>query len=121
MVRINLIVAVDKKYGFSKNNTIPWRIREDSFFFTDVTKRTYSNKKNCVIMGKHTWKSLPNQYRGLSDRINIVISTTMTENELMNDNITKTEAYLVNNLNDAIELGKKVAGKIFIGGGEKYI
>ena len=36
---LSLIVCIDKKYGFSKNNEIPWSIKEDSSFFLDVTKK----------------------------------------------------------------------------------
>lgn len=118
-IPINLIIAVDKFYGFAKKNSIPWRIREDSLYFSDVTKRNYTKKKNAIIMGKNTWKTLPDQFRGLNERINIVVSSTMTQNELLNDNVTKTEAHLVNNLDQGIELCNKLeTGKIFIGGGE---
>lgn len=115
----NLIVAFDKKGGISKNGMIPWRIKEDSNFFLDVTKRSYvPNKKNAVIIGKNTWKSLPKLDRGLKDRINIVVSKTMTNNELNSDNGTGADSYLVKSLNDGIELCNKLQpGKIFIGGG----
>lgn len=117
--KTNLIVAVDSNWGISKQNTIPWRIKEDSTFFQDVTKRIYEgNKRNVVIMGRNTWKALPDSFRGLKDRINIVVSSSMKEEELVNDNVTKSETYLVKSLTESMELSIKLnPGRIFIGGG----
>jgi dihydrofolate reductase/thymidylate synthase len=117
--RINLIVAVDSKWGISRKGKIPWSIPEDYTFFLDVTKRSYiKNKKNVLILGKNTWKALPNESRGLKDRINIVVSNSMTIEELNTDNITKTNAYLVTTLSEAILKSNDLnSGKIFICGG----
>ena len=77
-VPIALIVAVDIRNGISRDNIIPWKIKEDSNFFQDVTKRQYiKGKENAVIMGRNTWAALPAEFRGLKDRINIVISSTI--------------------------------------------
>lgn len=118
-IKKTLICATDSKYGISKNSLIPWRIKEDSDFFQDVTKRTYiSNTKNATIMGKTTWKVLPDSYRGLNSRINIVISNSMTKDELDTDNKTKAESYLAKSLNEAYEMCDSLnVGKIFICGG----
>ena len=119
--RTNLIVAIDSTFGISKNNIIPWKIKEDMNFFQDVTRRTYvPDEQNVVIMGKSTWKALPDSYRGLRDRINIVVSSSMTTNELNTDNKTKTESYLVKSLSDAFGLCDTLQpGKVFIGGGSQ--
>ena len=118
-LNINLIVAVDTNWGISKNTSIPWHIKEDMNLFQDVTKRSYEPKKyNAVIMGKNTWKLLPVPFRGLRDRINIVISTTMSSDELNEDNTTKSESYVVKSLEEALDLCNKLQpGKVFIGGG----
>lgn len=109
---IILIVAVDSKNSISLNNKIPWNISNDNYFFQDMTKQG----NNAIIMGKNTWKSLP--IKALKDRINIVISTKMTEQELILDNITKTKAYLSNNLLNGIKLCQSInLDKIFICGG----
>ena len=117
--KTNLIVAVDSDWGISKQNNIPWRLKEDSNFFNDVTKRQYEkNKLNAVIMGKNTWKALPDTFRGLKDRVSIIVSSSMTSEELDNDNITKSESYVVKSLSEGIELCNKLdLGKVFIGGG----
>jgi len=119
--KINLIVAADSKWGISKQGNIPWRIKEDYNFFLDVTKRQYvAHKKNVLIMGKNTWKALPDISRGLKDRITIVISSSMTIDEMKMDNLTNSEAYLVKSLPDAMNLYKELdAGKPFICGGSQ--
>lgn len=119
-IPISLIVALDSKNGISINNKIPWQIKEDSNFFQDTTKRSFNNKQNAVIFGKNTWKALPDSVRGLKDRINIIVSTTMTITELNQDNCTQVYAYLKNNLIEAIEFCKTLdIGRIFICGGNK--
>ena len=117
--RINLIVAVDSKFGISRKGIIPWRFKQDGLFFADVTKRVYQkDKKNAVIMGKDTWKELPDIYRGLKDVTNIVVSKTMTQQDLVSDNKTGAAAYLVKSLTDAYNLCSQInPGKVFIGGG----
>lgn len=120
MSNINLIVAFDSKKGISKNNKIPWEIKEDYNFFQDITSRPNSeNKKNVLIMGKNTWKALPVKSRGLRNRITIIISTTMTGEELQQDNTTKEEVYLTTSLTDAFTTLKYQKRDIFICGGSK--
>jgi len=118
-IKTNLIVAVDSKWGFSKNGIIPWKIKEDYNFFLDTTKRVYLNDtKNAVIMGKNTWKSLPENFRGLNGRANVIVSTTMTDEEVILDNKTNAVVHLVKSLQDGIKLcHQHKYGKIFIGGG----
>lgn len=103
--RINLIVAYDQKKGISNDGKIPWDIKEDSNFFQDVTSREYySGKKNVLIMGKLTWKALPAQYRGLKNRITVVVSSSMNNEELKEDNTTGEEVYLAKSFLDAMHL-----------------
>ena len=64
----SLIAAVDSKMGIAKQGKIPWHSPEDMKHFSDFTSY------NIVIMGRKTWDSLPNNYRPLPNRINIVIS-----------------------------------------------
>jgi dihydrofolate reductase len=51
--------------------------RQEMAYFTRMT-RTVENpssvKQNAVIMGRKTWDSVPQKYRPLKDRINIVLS-----------------------------------------------
>lgn len=70
---MNIIVAVDDKFGFSKNGGIPWKSGIDMKHFKNVTLH------HVCIMGKNTFLSLG---KPLIDRINIVVSKTLkTEHE----------------------------------------
>lgn len=61
-----VIAAVDRKNGIGKDNGIPFW--SDMAFFKAMTVG------HLVIMGRKTWESL--KERPLSDRINVVVSTT---------------------------------------------
>ena len=68
---MNLIVAVDKKWGIGKSNKILYNIKPDMEFFKEKTLNS------TVIMGRKTLESLP-KGKPLKDRTNIVL----TENPL---------------------------------------
>lgn len=65
---ISLIAAFSQNHCIGKNNKLPWNIPEDLAHFKAITKG------NVVIMGRKTWESLPNIFRPLPDRKNVVIS-----------------------------------------------
>lgn len=118
---INIIVCVDINMGISKNGVIPWKNKIDMDFFKDITTKTTNNKINAVIMGKNTWKSIPSKYRGLKERYNIIVSTTLTKIEIEQDNNSKVDYFLAPTLEKAIEHAKNRdrIDKIFICGGRK--
>ena len=64
------ILATDINFGISKDGEIPWKSKKDMRFFFNKTKN------NVIIMGKTTYFSLPEQFRPLKDRLNIVLSRT---------------------------------------------
>ena len=71
-----MIVAVDEKMGLGKDGAIPWRSSRDMRRFKDVTLRpSGEGKQNVVVMGRKTWESLPDKFRPLPGRLNIVISS----------------------------------------------
>ncbi len=70
MTAINLIVACDLQGGIGLSNKLPWpALHEDMQWFKKHTT------DNICIMGSNTWRSLPNAYRPLPDRINVVFSS----------------------------------------------
>ena len=83
----SIIVATDKNGGIGFNEddskyTIPWKNSTDMKFFKDTTSSTTITKS--VIMGRHTYMSLP--VKKLPNRINIVITTnsdTVTEKDVL--------------------------------------
>lgn len=52
----NIIVAMCENNGIGKNNTLPWKYKEELIHFSKITK---GNGNNAIIMGKNTWNSLP--------------------------------------------------------------
>ncbi len=71
----SIIAAIDKERGIGKNNSIPWHLSGDFKHFAQVTKATHNaEKQNAVIMGLNTWKSLPDAYRPLPGRLNVVLN-----------------------------------------------
>ena len=104
MSEIIIIAAMAENFVIGKDNALPWSIKEDMAHFIRLTKGW-----PCV-MGRKTWESLPK--KPLSERLNVVVSTTMTEALSPN-----TDFKLCPSLPAAIE---HCAGyeKIFICGGE---
>jgi len=117
-----LIVAVDNKYGISKNGKIPWHIKGDYDYFYDTTTRTdISNEKNVILMGKNTWIALPRNIRSLKNRINIVLSPDTTQQEIDKMNTTKEETHVMRSLRSALDFcSTKSIPKLFVCGG-KYV
>jgi dihydrofolate reductase len=62
------IVAWDEELGIGKDNSIPWRCKED----IDHFKKTTAGHK--VVMGRKTWESIPFKFRPLPNRTNIIIT-----------------------------------------------
>jgi len=117
MVQFDIVACVDKNNGLGKDNTIPWMKseygKEDMNYFRSLTTQTiYEKKKNIVIMGFNTFRSL--SYKALVNRFNIVISKTNTCNY---DNIHYEES-----LDNALKyclVHKEEYNRIFVIGGKK--
>ncbi|KAL4091507.1 hypothetical protein QTP88_026183 [Uroleucon formosanum] len=74
----SLIAAVSKNGGIGYKGNLPWKIKKEMEYFNLMT--TLVNVKgaqNAVIMGRGTWQSIPDKYRPLKGRINVVISKTL--------------------------------------------
>ncbi len=102
-----MILAVDEKLGLGKDNTLSWRIPADMKYFKDVTSNTKDLAKlNAVIMWRKTWESIPAKYRPLPDRVNCVLSRSITD-ESINSKIDDFVLYF-NSLDSCLEeLNKK--------------
>ena len=74
-LKLSIIVAVDEHNGIGKGGTLPWSLSADLKHFKEITTKTDSLKKqNAVIMGRKTWESLPEKFRPLPQRLNIVLT-----------------------------------------------
>ena len=75
MINFSIMVAMDEQQGIGKGGTLPWHIPGDLKYFKNLTTKTkLLDKKNVVIMGRKTWESLPQNFRPLVSRINIVLT-----------------------------------------------
>ncbi|MDE5841863.1 MAG: dihydrofolate reductase, partial [Malacoplasma sp.] len=93
----------DLQRGIGKNNTIPWKIKEEMIFF----KNTTINKT--VVMGKNTFLSIK---KPLVNRKNIVISSTLKNN-------LESKIIIYQNPNDFLKDYWNCEEEIYIIGGKK--
>ncbi|XP_048750047.2 dihydrofolate reductase-like isoform X2 [Ostrea edulis] len=117
--KLNLVVAVCNNGGIGKDGQLPWRLKKDMEFFKKITTQTKDNgKQNAVVMGRKTWLSIPEKFRPLANRINIILSTTIDPFD---------GVYVAKSLDEAITmvtgngvLADKVEGVHIIGGSSVY-
>ena len=108
---VNIIVAYCKNNGIGFNNTMPWKIKSDLKKFRRLST---GNGNNAIIMGKNTYNSL--NCDGLPNRDNLILSTTIEVDKLINTNITKSFNN-IEKLEDFVKL--KNYDEVWIIGGEK--
>jgi dihydrofolate reductase len=65
---ISLIVAISENNVIGKNNSLPWHLPADIKYFRDTTVG------HCVIMGRKNYDSIPEKYRPLNGRTNIIVT-----------------------------------------------
>lgn len=67
---IGLVWAQSANGVIGRGGTLPWQLPEDMAHFRALTIGT------TVLMGRHTWESLPPRFRPLPGRRNLVLSST---------------------------------------------
>ncbi|MEE2811982.1 MAG: dihydrofolate reductase [Candidatus Thermoplasmatota archaeon] len=70
-MKIAMIVAMDENGCIGNQGNLPWRLKSDMVRFKSLTE---GDGYNAVIMGRKTWDSLPETFRPLPERVNIVMS-----------------------------------------------
>ena len=70
-MRLAMIVAMDEEGFIGRGNDLPWKLSSDLSRFKKLTE---GDGFNAVIMGRKTWDSLPDAFRPLPERLNIVMS-----------------------------------------------
>ena len=78
---INLIACVTifkNRLAIGKNNDLLFKLKDDMKFFKNITSFNLSStsklNKNIVLMGRKTWFSIPQQFRPLNNRINLILT-----------------------------------------------
>ena len=132
-INVNIIVAHCNGGGIGKDGNIPWKLPRDMKYFKGLTTDTYNddgnlieNTRNAVIMGRKTYESIPEKFRPLSDRYNLVLSS----NEPKNLTVDEIDHHLGINLHymksykelydSIIEHRTSIANIYVIGGGSIY-
>jgi dihydrofolate reductase len=67
-MNISLIVAVSENNVIGRNNDLPWHLPADMKYFKDTTMG------HCVVMGRRNFQSIPDRFRPLAGRTNIVVT-----------------------------------------------
>lgn len=87
-------------------NSIPWHISGEMKLFRELTMG------NSVIMGRSTWLSLPDRFRPLPGRVNIIVSRTMDRQQ---------GATVCRSVDEALHVAGSGTGEAFcIGGAQLY-
>ena len=103
---ISLIAAVARNRAIGKDGQLLWHLPEDMRYFRETTRG------KPVIMGRKTWESLPESFRPLPGRKNIVISR--------NPAYDAAGATLVGSLEQALRQTAETEEVFVIGGADIY-
>ena len=105
-MKVTLVAAIARGGVIGTGETIPWHLPEDLAFFRDLTVG------HTVVMGRRTWDSLPERYRPLPDRRNIVVTR--------NPEWAAAGAERAGSLDEALALAHDAADVFVIGGSEIF-
>lgn len=107
-MKVSLIVAVAENGVIGKDNDLIWDLPKDMSFFKKTTMEHH------VIMGRKNFESIPERFRPLPNRTNVVITRQ--------SNYQAEGCVVVNSLEAALEVAKYNGDKepFIIGGGQIY-
>jgi len=113
---ISIIAAIGKNRELGKDNKLLWHIPDDFKRFKDLTSG------HIVIMGRKTYESLPENFRPLPKRINIVITKNKNVVEQfiapkIDGAMNRTTTIFCNSIETALDKAREFNDKIFIIGG----
>ncbi|MCX7522401.1 dihydrofolate reductase [Microbacterium sp. STN6] len=109
---IGLIWAQSPTGVIGAGGAIPWRVPEDMAHFSALTTGSVEGAgpapaRSTVVMGRRTWDSLPERFRPLPDRRNVVLTRQR--------DWTATGAERAASLDDALS----VPGDVWVIGGQQ--
>ncbi|MGL5934202.1 MAG: thymidylate synthase [Cetobacterium sp.] len=120
MINIIANVAIYKnKLAIGLDNHLLFKFKEDMEFFKDITT---SDQSDIVLMGRNTYFSIPEKFRPLMDRINLVVTTNI---QLLKSSplisyykLQKGHVYFVT-MQEFTSLNIKFLPKVFVIGGTR--
>ncbi len=113
---LSIIAAIGKNRELGKDNKLLWHLASDMKRFKKLTEG------HVVIMGRKTFESLPEKYRPLPNRVNIVITRQNLRTNLKRPR-QDCSVFFVSSIEEAIEKGEEIVKKenlsdeIFVIGG----
>lgn len=106
---VSIIVAVSENGAIGKENDLLWRLPGDMKHFKETTSG------HAVITGRKNYFSIPEKFRPLPDRINIILTR--------NEELQESGCLIAHSLEDALGLAEELSDEeevFIIGGGEIY-
>ncbi len=105
---VSLIAALTQNRVIGKNNDLPWHLPDDMKYFMNTTKQHH------VVMGRKNYESIPEKFRPLPNRNNIVVSR--------NINFQAPQCIVTDSLEKAVTIANEAGEKelFVIGGAEIY-
>ena len=104
--RIAYVVAMDGNRVIGRDNDLPWRLPDAMRWFREKTMGKPS------IMGRKTYDSLPERFRPLPGRLNIVVT--------LNSDYKAPGAVVVSSIDEALQAAGDAEEAIIVGGGELF-
>ena len=105
-MKVSLLAAVAGGGVIGRDGAVPWHLAEDMARFRELTMG------HAVVMGRRTWDSLPDRFRPLSGRRNVVVTR--------NPAWSSEDAERAGSLEDALALVEGEEHVFVIGGAEIY-
>lgn len=101
---ISLIAALTRNSVIGKNNGLPWHLPDDMKYFMQTTKGHH------VLMGRKNYDSIPEKFRPLPNRTNILLTRQK--------DFDAPNCLVVNSLDAGVDIAQKAAeSELFIIGG----
>lgn len=101
---ISLIAALSRNRVIGRNNDLPWHLPDDMKYFMQTTKGHH------VIMGRKNYDSIPEKFRPLPNRVNIVVTRQPT--------LTLPNCTVVHSLEEAVAIAREAGEQeLFVIGG----
>lgn len=107
-MEVALIVAIASNRVIGKDNDLVWHLPDDMNYFKETTKGHH------VIMGRRNYESIPDKYRPLPGRTNVVVTRQ--------HDYEAEGAIVVNSIDDALQVAASNGDDepFIIGGGQIY-
>jgi dihydrofolate reductase len=101
---ISLIAALTRNRVIGVNNGLPWHLPDDMKYFMQTTKGHH------VVMGRKNYESIPEKFRPLPNRTNLVVTRQPI--------LTLPGCTVVHSVDEAVEIALKAGEpELFIIGG----